>query len=446
VEEDFWDDLLAHVRQRELIAITGPDLNSVTVDGAQRTLTEIIAGRLVERYSDISPSRMTMGEAVAAFIREHGRERAARLYRIVNDIIAEVEDQPCAPLRTLVAITDLTLFVSTTPDRMLAKAINDVRFDGRQLARELTFSPNQPTSVQARNMLAPVESDSTVVRLFGHATSTPQFALHDEDLLEWLHALLSDSGSLPDWIAFALKHQPLLFIGCEIPDWLGLFLLRLASSTRVWTEEKQFFFVASPKTEQPWLTSFSSTYCRENRVQELWMEPSEFVAELHSRWQAHAKVVTGGARPVTSETIFISYVREDIDQARRLHKAITELGGDAWLDERRLLPGNAWNADISETIGKARLFIAVVSANTEQREEGYYVREWRLALDRAKEITRPRFIIPVVVDDRPMEPERHPQALSEFHPLHFGHAPSGEPDAALLTTLIDEIRAMRRTP
>ena len=35
------------------------------------------------------------------------------------------------PLRELAAITDLRLFVSTTPDRLLAKAVNDVRFDGR---------------------------------------------------------------------------------------------------------------------------------------------------------------------------------------------------------------------------------------------------------------------------------------------------------------------------
>ena len=32
-------------------------------------------------------------------------------------------------------------------------------------------------------------------------------------------------------------------------------------------------------------------------------------------------------------TIFISYMREDADAARRLYDAITTFGGDVWMDE-----------------------------------------------------------------------------------------------------------------
>ena len=60
----------------------------------------------------------------------------------------------------------------------------------------------------------------------------PSTRLHEEDRLEWLHALLSDTASLPDWLASQLKQQPMLFIGCEIPDWIKLSLLRMLSNTR----------------------------------------------------------------------------------------------------------------------------------------------------------------------------------------------------------------------
>jgi hypothetical protein len=243
-DDDFWDDLVAHVRQGVLIPITGPDLNVVVTDGVRHTLTELIAQELAKRYGlDISPEQMTMGEAAAAFLRKRGRDEDERLYRVVNDIINQFDERPCEPLRELAAIMHFHLFVSTTPDRLLANAVNDVRFGGLRRARELTFSPNQSTSEQARNLHAPAESDTTVVRLFGQAASTPQYAVHDEDLLEWLHALLSGIGGLPDWIASALKDRPLLFIGCDMPDWLGRFLLRLSSSKRIWLESKQFFFV-----------------------------------------------------------------------------------------------------------------------------------------------------------------------------------------------------------
>jgi len=36
----------------------------------------------------------------------------------------------------------------------------------------------------------------------------------------------------------------MLFIGCEIPDWLGRFLLRMSSHPGyLWNAIKQFFFV-----------------------------------------------------------------------------------------------------------------------------------------------------------------------------------------------------------
>ena len=258
----------------------------MTIGPSSRTLTEIIARRLAERYGlNIPRGRMTMGDAAAAFIRKRGRDEAERLYRVVNDIITEVEDQPCAPLRDWRKSQTCRLFVSTTPDRLLARAINDVRYGGRGSARELTFSPNQSTGEQARYLHAPAESDTTIVRLFGQAASTPQYAVHDEDLLEWLHALLSDSGSLPNWVAYALKHQPLLFIGCDIPDWLGRFLLRLSCSTRISLESKQSFFVGTSAVAEPRLSSFFSTYCRRTQVQQLQMEPGEFVSELRRRWR-----------------------------------------------------------------------------------------------------------------------------------------------------------------
>ena len=72
-----------------LIPVTGPDLNTVTVDGACRTLTELIADRLVKKYDlDVPSTHMTMGDA-AGRIHPQTRQgrRARRLYRIVNDII-----------------------------------------------------------------------------------------------------------------------------------------------------------------------------------------------------------------------------------------------------------------------------------------------------------------------------------------------------------------------
>ena len=140
-------------------------------------------------------------------------------------------------------------------------------------------------------------------------------------------------------------------------------------------------------------------------------------------------------------------MREDADAARRLCDAITSLGGDVWLDERRLRPGDAWEREILTRIRRTiKLFVPIISANTERAEEGYVFREWTEAVNRSHAIPSRRFIVPVVIDDDyDGDPSRFRQIPDDFGRLHFGRAPGGDPDAELLTMLTAEIRAMRRT-
>ena len=271
--------------------------------------------------------------------------------------------------------------------------------------------------------------------------------------MEWLHALLNDGGGLPEWIAHALKDQPLLFIGCDIPDWLGRFLLRMSSTTRLSLESKQFFLVGTSSTAEPPLANFFATYCRRTQVQLLDMAPVEFVSELRRRWEEQVARRNRWRRPSTPSpespdrpTIFISYLREDGERARRLHDEITAMGGDVWFDERRLMPGDDWADEILRAIRKRiRLFLPIVSANTEKQEEGYVFREWREALDRSYSIPHRRLIIPVVVDDHQRDPEEFRQVPEEFRRFNFGYAPTGDPDQHLRAMLKEEIRAMRRS-
>lgn len=454
--EDFWDDLLSHIRQRVLVPVVGPDLAVIEAGSGQQTLSSLIGQRLSEKYHlSVPPGMTTMGDAVAAFLHERGQDEVERLYRVINDIIVQLDPAPGDALRDLAAIDDLRLFVSTTPDRLLAKAVNEVRFHDRLATRELSFSPNQSTSEQSRNAQPASPTDTVVLNLFGQAASTPQYAIHEEDRLEWLHALVSDTASLPDWLDYQLKHQPMLFIGCEIPDWLGRFLLRMSSNTRLSLERNQFFFAGCMTAQEPSLSHFFETYCRKTTVQQLEMEPAAFVTELRARWEeqatpkSHASVDTAGP-PVSpaadAPTIFISYMREDADAARRLCDAITSLGGDVWLDERRISPGDEWESEVLSRIRRSvRLFVPVISANTERAEEGYVFREWREAVDRSGSIPSRRFIVPVVIDDDyEGNPSRYRQIPPDFERFHFGRAPAGDPDADLLKMLTAEIRAMRR--
>jgi len=447
--EDFWDDLLAHLKARVLLPVVGPGTLSVPSGDRTLLLEQVIGRRLADRYElDLGPNGpFGLNDAMRALIAARGRDDMERFYRVVNDILTGINPPVPETLRQLAKIDDLQLFVSTTFDSLLTRALTEVRGES---VRELSFSPSQSTLEQQRNATPPGRGESVVFKLFGTASSTPQYAIHEEDVLEWLHSLLSRTARLPEWLEPELKQRPLLFLGCRIPDWIGRFLVRMASSTRLSLEPKQFFIVGTWVGEQPALAEFFRTHCGGTRVQLLQADPAEFVAELHERWRARTPAPAPGPAPAQAVepqgSIFISYVREDADVARRLRDAISRIGGDVWLDEKRLQPGDRWEEGILSAIRRGiRLFVPVISRNTEAREEGYVFREWGEAIGRAKGIPSRRFIVPVVADpDYDGNLLRYRQVPEDFRQLHFGHAPAGTPSEELLATLTSEIRAMRR--
>jgi hypothetical protein len=126
--------------------------------------------------------------------------------------------------------------------------------------------------------------------------------------------------------------------------------------------------------------------------------------------------------------------------------AITALGGDVWLDERRLEPGDRWEEEILGSIRReVQLFVPLISKNTEMRDEGYVFREWGEALKRSEGILHRRFIVPVVIDtgyDGNLG--KYQQLQERLREFHFGRAPEGQPDDDLRAVLTEQIRAMRR--
>ncbi len=100
-----------------------------------------------------------------------------------------------------------------------------------------------------------------------------------------------------------------------------------------------------------------------------------------------------------AKAIFLSYAREDADVARRIAEALRAFGVEVWFDQNELRGGDAWDTKIRTQIKSCALFIPLVSQRTEERAEGYFRREWKLAIDRTQDMGSNRaFIVPVVID------------------------------------------------
>ena len=101
-----------------------------------------------------------------------------------------------------------------------------------------------------------------------------------------------------------------------------------------------------------------------------------------------------------SKAVFLSYASEDAEAAGRIAEALRAAGIEVWFDKSELRGGDIWDRQIQNRIHDCRLFIPVISANTERRDEGYFRREWGLAVDRTRDMADTKtFLVPVVVDE-----------------------------------------------
>src|SRR5271165_2286235 len=139
---------------------------------------------------------------------------------------------------------------------------------------------------------------------------------------------------------------------------------------------------------------------------------------------------TGEPPPMgPAPSIFISYASQDRAAARNLRDALGAAGFDVWYDESDLGGGDAWDQKIRRQIRDCDYFMALVSAQTEARHEGYFRREWRFAVERTLDMADDHlFLLPIVIDDTDQAAARVPE---KFLTVQWLRVPGGRPTRAL---------------
>jgi hypothetical protein len=99
------------------------------------------------------------------------------------------------------------------------------------------------------------------------------------------------------------------------------------------------------------------------------------------------------------ETIFISYAREDKNDAERLYDDLHLKSKKAWIDTKCIIPGQDFDKTIRQAIRKSRYFLALHSTRSVSKK-GYVQYELREAVKVAQEFpTEDIYLIPIRLDD-----------------------------------------------
>ena len=140
----FWDPLIQLIDERKVVPVVGQDLLTVPETTGHTHLYPYLATRLAA-YLDVNAADLPAGgelNEVACRYLSKGKP-IQRIYAALKTVAAEAESlPPPEPLLQLAAIRPLQLFVTTTFDSSLPRALDQTRFGGQAKTCVFAHAPH----------------------------------------------------------------------------------------------------------------------------------------------------------------------------------------------------------------------------------------------------------------------------------------------------------------
>jgi TIR domain/SIR2-like domain len=441
MSELFWEYLLGLIAEGRVVPVVGQDLLVLQLDGRSLTLYELLAERLAARLlPEVAAGKKAPPRSLSAVASEYlaGGGDLPFIYSALKAVMPTAAELSIPkPLLELASIKPFKLFVTTTFDSLLVRALRETR--GPESVREiLSFFPQDAWQDLPRDWAS--RPGATVFQLLGQLSAAPFYAVTEEDTLEFVHALQSKERR-PTQLFNELTDRDLLLLGNSFPDWLARFFIRIGRVHRLSAvvRGKTDLLADDNAGGDPGLVLFLQHYSSQVKVYSDGGSV-DFVTELHRRWHALATGQPGIAALAPSEeaqgnTVFISYAREDRAAAVEIKDALQAEKIPVWFDDSDIRAGDSYETKIKRAILGSLLFVPVISEHTVtvDRPRTFWA-EWNYAIERSRYFPRNRnFILPVAIDDTS---EKNGNLPLEFQAIHWLRPTNGRPDRRF----VDEVR------
>ena len=429
----FWDQLLRLIEEDKVVPVVGQDLLTLPESSGHTHLYAYLAARLAS-YLEVSPDGLPPGaelsEVASRFI--DAGNPGQDVYAALRTVAADVDAFPVPePLLKLAAILPWSLFISTTFDGSLTRALDQARFGGQRRTRVFAHAPSDVED------LPDVVGDSpapTVYHLMGKLSAMPSYAVTQEDVIEFFHSLQSDTHR-PTKLFDELRGRSLLLLGTRFPGSLTSFLLRMLK-TQPLSSDRKSDYVADECVmgDQPLVLFLERASGKKIKIFRAG-NAEAFVNELHAHWIERHPVPTNASVPTPAAAavpeagpgaVFLSYASKDRAVVDGLQAALETAGMKVFFDREQLQVGNSWEAKLRRNIDECSLFVPVISAQTLTPDpDRFFRKEWRIALDRAQMKSfnpESAFLLPVVIDNSTID---DPELPPEFRAVQWQPLPGG---------------------
>ncbi|MBI4659726.1 MAG: toll/interleukin-1 receptor domain-containing protein [Verrucomicrobia bacterium] len=445
-----WRNLLRDIHNRQVVPIVGAELVKVGPPDDSRRLVDSLAAPLAHALGlTPDPARHITLNRVACDYLLAGHPRKA-IYEELRELISPTDAPLSAPLGELAAITDFDLFITTTFDPLIVRALEKSRPGFRPKHFWEHNQPGEP-NVLENHYSSPVDLPAAfngplVYYAFGSHNTYPDFAVWEEDYLEYICGLLLHQEQLKH-LFLTLRSRYLLFLGAPFTDWAVRFFLRVAKgerfSDRKARAQQDYLADQLANLGEPMIFFFDKVV---GAVRIIPGDPGAFVCELARRWREKYASNVGDdlvaqmPDDMPQRAVFISYAKDDLEAVRHLVRGLRAAQIPYWFDKQRLEVGQNYERSLEQAVRVGcSFFLSVISHATESDASRYVHKERAWAAQRHCEGFA--FYLPVIIDDT--KPEQVKLEPAEFATIERVSLPGGDvtvPFAKRLRRLVEEFR------
>lgn len=407
-KDEDWEDLKFSIESNNCILMLGPDAATQEINGRHRPLTEILADELAEEFDAEIKKKINLSDLaqVSQYYHSIKGSKTTLMRKVVK--FYTNRQRLCNELHKDLAQLPFYFYITTTHDKMIENALS--RKD--PIIKWYHFKDNE---VNKEPIKMGTFEKPLLFYLYGNLEDQKSLVLTEDDLLDFLKALISEDPSLPDCIRkeLSVSEKTLLFLGFGFRHWyLRILLHKLLGRGR---SSDSFAMEPSTEGKTPLLDQSAVFFQKSGyKVNIFKKDLNTFVRQLKKECEdilPKTKTFDEEKKP----RVFLCHASEDKRYAKFLYDKLREAGLRPWLDKEDLKPGDHWRQVIEEVIESADYFLVLNSKNLVEKDIAFVNREINGALERRKEFRNRLFIIPVRIDDSPLLRELNDfQALNSF--------------------------------
>lgn len=388
------DALIQEIGKGNVVPIVGTDLIRVKKD-KKYELMEFILDKLEPKY-DMSKFKYAENNAISPFEkinRIHAIATKDKLgfYTYIKDIMKEAEPHcETTSFDHLAKIRKFKLLINASFTNILQKSVelnrNAISNKLDIFSLNINRTPVEDIVIESSiNSISPAGSPqklkkTVVYNLYGkYEWRGENFIVVDDDILELVHYMSSNKDKLKTLYEL-LSSSSLLFIGCNFPDWLLRFFIRIFSKQKL-SVSSSLYSVADILNSQ--VDRNRAIFIQNSSIKYFEFDGNAFINRLYNEI---ARVEPKWIRN-NGNYIFLSYATENQAKVLEIYEDLEKTDLDVFMDIKKIDYGEKITEEVKKAIDNCKVFIPVISVETDNitNKTRYFLQEWDYVLQLHKE-------------------------------------------------------------